>query len=287
LAQPNFLEKTKDIIFTIVSRQHPCQQDLGDFDSPGDEDAESSEYDWLVIDTALELISNLALALGPQFGEIFAEYEKPLKKFASSNINFERSTAIGIIAECAGHMGSGITPFTKSLMPVLLKRLSDTDAETKSNAAYGIGVLIFHSQDSATYLPSYNTILQKLEPLLQTNHARSIDNACGCVARMIMAHSDAVPLDDILPVMVGLLPLKEDYEENEPIFECITGLYSQSNQTILQLTPKLIPVFAAVLGEPEGQLGVETREKVIGIVKFIASSHPELLNGYDGLKALC
>ncbi|KAM3079655.1 hypothetical protein ACMFMG_006068 [Clarireedia jacksonii] len=287
LTQPNFLEKTKDIVSAIINRQHPCQQDLGDFDTPEEEDAESSEYDWLVIDTALDLISNLALALGPQFAEIFAEYEKPLKKFASSNTNFERSTAIGIIAECAGHMGAGITPFTKSLMPVLLKRLSDPDAETKSNAAYGTGVLIYHSQDSATYLPSYNTILQKLEPLLQTNHARSIDNACGCVARMIMAHPDAVPLNDILPVMVNLLPLKEDYEENEPIFECITFLYSQSNQVILQLTPKLIPVFAAVLGEPEGQLEVETREKVIGIVKFIASSHPELLDGFDGLKALC
>ncbi|TGO18184.1 hypothetical protein BPAE_0392g00010 [Botrytis paeoniae] len=287
LAQPNFAEAIKNVIFSVIMRLHPCQQDLGDeLESPDEEDAESSEYDWLVIDTALDLTSNLALALGAQFAEIFKEFEKPLKKFASSNTPFERSTAIGVIAEITGHMGSAITPFTASLLPVLLKRLSDTDPEAKSNAAYGTGLLIFHSQDSATYLPSYNNILSKLEPLLQTNHARSIDNACGCVSRMIMAHQDAVPLDDILPVMAGLLPLKEDYEENEPIFEMIAGLYSQSNQTILQLTPKLIPVFAAVLGEPVEQLEIETREKVKGVVKFIGGSHPELLNGHPSLQNL-
>ncbi|KAG4032737.1 hypothetical protein MFRU_006g02010 [Monilinia fructicola] len=287
LAQPNFAEAIKNVIFSIVNRLHPCQQDLGDeLESPDEDDAESSEYDWLVIDTALDLTSNLALALGGQFGEIFKEFEKPLKKFASSNTPFERSAAIGVLAEITAHMGSAVTPFTPSLLPVLLKRLSDPDAECKSNAAYGIGLLIFHSQDSGTYLSSYNTILGKLEPLLQTNHARSIDNACGCVSRMIMAHQDAVPLDDILPVMAGLLPLKEDFEENEPIFEMIAGLYSQSNQTILQLTPKLIPVFAAVLGEPVDQLEVETREKVKGVVKFIGGSHPELLNGFETLQNL-
>ncbi|QSZ36123.1 hypothetical protein DSL72_007248 [Monilinia vaccinii-corymbosi] len=284
LAQPNFAEAVKNAIDAIVTRQHPCQQDM--IDSPDEDDSESSEYDWLVIDTVLDLTSNFALALGSQFGEIFKEFEKPLKKFASSNTPYERSAAIGVIAEITAHMGSAVTPFTSSLLPVLLKRLSDPDAECKSNAAYGIGLLIFHSQDSGAYLSSYNTILGKLEPLLQTNHARSIDNACGCVSRMIMAHQDAVPLEDILPVMAGLLPLKEDYEENEPIFEMIAGLYSQSNQTILQLTPKLIPVFAAVLGEPADQLEVGTREKVKGVVKFIGGSHPELLNGYEALQKL-
>jgi len=41
---------------------------------------------------------------------------------------------------------------------------------------------------------------------------------------MIMAHPDKVPIDDIMPVIVEQLPLKEDYEENKPIFDCITGL---------------------------------------------------------------
>lgn len=152
-------------------------------------------------------------------------------KFASSQTNFERSTAIGVIAECTANMGAGVSSFTPVLLKLLLHRLSDEDPETKSNAAYATGLLVFHSTDSATYLPSYNNILSKLEPLLQTQRARTLDNACGCVSRMIMAHQDKVPVDDIMPVLVGLLPLKEDFEENKPIFDCITGLCKYPEMT--------------------------------------------------------
>jgi hypothetical protein len=270
---------------------------LGDDDAPQEE--ESSEYDWLVIDTALDVVIGLSNALGDQFSELWKVFQKPIMKFASSQTNFERSTAIGVIAECTGSMGAAVTPFTDTLLKLLLHRLSDEDAETKSNAAYATGQLIYNSTDSATYLPQYNSILTKLEPLLHTQRARTLDNACGCVSRMIMAHQDKVPVDEILPVLVSLLPLKEDYEENKPIFDCITGLckspttaYHKSNLTlpdqhehpiILGLTPKLIPVFSTVLSEPLEQLDLDTRHKVIQTVKFIHSKNPSLITGNEVL----
>jgi len=214
-------------------------------------------------------------------------FQKPILKFASSQTDFERSTAIGVVAECTANMGNAVTPFTDTVLTMLLRRLSDPDPETKSNAAYATGLLIFHSQDSKTYLPHFNTILGKLEPLLHTQHARTLDNACGCVSRMIMAHQDQVPVDDVMPVIVEQLPLKEDYEENKPIFECIAGLYQHGNETVIGLTQQLIPVFSAVLGEPAEQLDAETRTKVIDTVKFIASKNQSLVSGDETLmKAL-
>jgi importin-4 len=225
LTQESFAERCTTILASIITRSHPCQQDLGDDDDHEDlEDEESSEYDWLVIDTAMDVVIGLSSALGTQFSELWKIFQKPVMKFASSQTNFERSTAIGVIAECTANMGPGVSEFTPVLLKLLLHRLSDEDPETKSNAAYATGLLVFHSTDSNTYLPSYNTILSKLEPLLQTQRARTLDNACGCVSRMIIAHQDKVPVDDIMPVLVGLLPLKDDYEENKPIFDCITGL---------------------------------------------------------------
>lgn len=226
LAQESFAQRCTTILAAIVTRSHPCQRDLGDDEEDRTDvgEEETSEYDWLVIDTALDVVIGLSNALGSQFAEVWKIFQKPVMKFASSQTNFERSTAVGVVAECTAHMGAGVTPYTPVLLKLLLHRLSDEDPETKSNAAYAIGLLIYHSTDSAAYLPSYNTILSKLEPLLQTQRARTLDNACGCVSRMIMAHQDKVPVDDIIPVLVDLLPLTEDYEENKPIFECITGL---------------------------------------------------------------
>ena len=226
LTQQNFVERVTTVITSILTKSHPCQQDIGDEDDQEElEEEESSEYDWLVIDTALDVVIGFATALGDQFGELLKVFQKPIMKFASSQTNYERSTAVGTLAECTKYMKTGVTPFTDVLLKLLLHRLKDEDSETKSNAAYGIGLLIFYSQDTAAYLPEFGTILSRLEPLLQQTHgARIVDNSCGCVARLIMKHPEKVPIDDILPALVGLLPLKEDFEENEPIFDCIAAL---------------------------------------------------------------
>jgi hypothetical protein len=214
LAQESFAQRCTTILAAIVTRSHPCQRDLGD-----DEEDRTD--------------------IGEE--EVWKIFQKPVMKFASSQTNFERSTAVGVVAECTAHMGAGVTPYTPVLLKLLLHRLSDEDPETKSNAAYAIGLLVYHSTDSAAYLPSYNTILSKLEPLLQTQRARTLDNACGCVSRMIMAHQDKVPVDDIIPVLVDLLPLTEDYEENKPIFECITGLCELCSSCFMTLANKSRP----------------------------------------------
>lgn len=224
IAQEELLKEIISVISTIITRSHPCQQDLGDDDEEQEVEG-SSEYDWLVIDTALDVVIGLAVALGPDFGELWKVFEKPILKFAASESeNIERSTGVGVIAECAANMGAAVTPYTPKLLNLLLKRLSDADQETKSNAAYATGQLIYNSNDSNTYLPQYVTILRKLEPMLQIKDARIKDNAAGCLCRMIMAHPDKVPISDVLPALVGLLPLKDDYEENTPVYQCILKL---------------------------------------------------------------
>lgn len=217
------LTQVVTVLGTIITRSHPCQQDLGD-DGEEQEVEGSSEYDWLVIDTALDVVIGLAAALGPAFGELWKVFEKPVMKFGSSNEDIERSTGVGVIAECAANMGEAVTPYTAKILALLMKRLADTDMETKSNAAYATGQLIINSIDSKAYLPSYEPILRKLEPMLQTQGSRIKDNAAGCLSRMIMAHPEHVPLGEVLPALVGLLPLKDDFEENAPVYECIYKL---------------------------------------------------------------
>lgn len=146
-------------------------------------------------------------------------------KYASSTENMERSTAIGTIADCIGNMGASVTPYTPSMMKVLVHRLSDEDPDTKANAAYGAGLLCEMSENENEILKNYGTILGKLEPMLHNQqNARVLDNAAGCVARMIAKHPDSMPLQEVLPKLVELLPLKEDYEENAPVYKMVVQL---------------------------------------------------------------
>jgi len=92
---------------------------------------------------------------------------------------------------------------------------------------FAVGVLCEKSDDVAKIKANYNSIMAKLEPVLDpgaTASLRMLDNAAGCVSRMIKRHPDSVPLADVLPRLLELLPVKEDYEENAPAFQVIVQL---------------------------------------------------------------
>lgn len=272
------LEQTTAHILLILQRQHPCQKDEDDFDEPAAVEGESAEYDWLVVETAMEVVAALATALGEQFGELWKIFEQHIFKYCSSQERFERSAAVGTMADCIEAMGAGCTPYTERILSLLGKRLSDEDPETKSNAAFGMGLLCANSNDGKTILPKYNSILGMLEPLLQTaksdaseGEARLLDNAAGGVSRMIKKSPDSVPLEQVLPRLVELLPLKEDFRENEPVFDMIISLYQAQNSVVQGLTQQLMPVFEKVLAPPEDQLSDETRGKLTELVQYLRS----------------
>ncbi len=258
----------------------------------------------MTIDTALDVVIGIANALGETFGQLWKIFEKPILAFASGSEGYERSTSVGTIAECIKAMGSSVTPFTSHLLKLLLHRMSDEDSEAKSNAAYGIGLLQQGSKNDKEILKAFPTILSKLEPLLQTDVARAKDNAAGCVSRMIMRHPSNMPVEQVLPALLGILPLKNDFDENVPVYDMVVKLCKmpnqplrecsanvppdqESNPTMISLTPTLLPILAEVMApKPSGQLKDDTREKLTELVKFLATKQPAEVRKYEGLAAL-
>ncbi|KAF2670078.1 ARM repeat-containing protein [Microthyrium microscopicum] len=270
IAGENVITQICSELISIITKKHVCQMDpYDDDDDFGDNDG-SAEYDWLVVDSAMDCLVALAKALGPAFSEVWKIFEKPVLKYASATDATERSVATGTMAECILAMGTLVTPYTQTLMNVSLRRFTDPDAITKGNAIYATGLLCQHSGDTDYIEKQYNTILGKLEPLLlDDTEGHLLDNAAGTVARMIMAHPDKVPVEEVLPRLIELTPAKEDWEVNGPIFQCIAKLYQDSNPTIRQQTPQVKAAIEKVLGEDEDHLDEKTRETVLALVEYL------------------
>lgn len=279
-SQSTPLEQITALLLLILQKQHPCQKDVDDLDEEAEPpmDEETAEYDWLIVETALEVVSSLAIALGEQFGELWKIFDKPIMQYASSQERFERSSSVGTVGECIQSMGASCTPYTKRMMAMFLRRLGDEDPEVKSNACFGTGMLCEKSEDGKEVLSNYGAIFAKLEPLLDAStktagkddpHARLLDNAAGCVGRMVSKAPQSVPLEDVLPRLVDILPLKEDFDENEPVFTMLVSLYQQRNPVVQGLTGRLMPVFEKVLGPPEGQLSEDLKGKVQQLVEYV------------------
>jgi importin-4 len=260
-----------NILISILTKRHICQQDIGEEGGDDDDLEGSSEYDWYVIDTALDTVGALSIALGDSFGELWKIFEKTVFKFCSSSEANQRNSAVGIVAECISGMGGAVTPYTENFFRVLMHRLGDEDSDVKSNAAFAVGVLLQNTGDEGSLPARFGPVLQKLEPIIdgQPKGSRLVDNAAGCVSRLISRNPSLVPLDEVLPRLVSLLPLQEDLPENVPVFKMIVKLYRDQNTVIQGLTQQLMPVFEKVLSPPEEQLDDETRAMVVELVEYI------------------
>jgi hypothetical protein len=83
------------------------------------------------------------------------------------------------------------------------------------------------------------------------------DNAAGATARMIVVHPQLVPLNQVLPVFLRGLPLKEDQEESMAVYTCIYSLVSSSNPQIFSHVPELVKIFGQVLESPVEKVEVK------------------------------
>lgn len=273
LSYPDVLTKIVQTVTDLITKQHACQIDAQE-GALDEEDIEGTEMEWVVVDSAMDVISGLAAALGPNFGELWKIFEKQVLRYASGAESLGRASACGVLAEIITGMEGAVTPYTSQIMTILLKRLGDEDNQTKSNAAYAIGRLVEKSNDDATVIKAYPQILSKLEGVLHISEARCMDNAAGCVSRLILKHKSKVPVTQVLPLLVkDILPLTDDYQENEPVWKMIVQLYRDQDETVQQLTSQLAPIMVSVLGEPEDQLTDEVRGQLQSLVEHLKSIH--------------
>jgi len=76
----------------------------------------------------------------------------------------DRTTAIGIFADCARYMGPAIQPFFNALLPLVAQGLADTSSDVQRNAVYCAGLLAQHC--SALVLPHVRSLLGAISPFL-------------------------------------------------------------------------------------------------------------------------
>ncbi|RKO83503.1 armadillo-type protein [Blyttiomyces helicus] len=280
------------ILLQVLSKQHACQISFFEDDEDShvmqrmapapsaDEEGGDAEHQAVLVDRACDLLGALADTLGADFAPFFTSAFPLVSKYYRKNRpDSDRSMAIGSLSEAANGLGKAVTPFTADLVPIFIKALGDEEEEIRSNGAYAIGVLVFHSEvDLSSY---YIQILQLLRPLLEsTNTALNAkDNACGALSRMILRSPDLLPLDRVLPTLLDQLPLKKDMQENEPVYGALFMLLRANNayvsfagdfrrrlRGLLENLPRVLDIFAQVLATP-GQVKDSTRAEMLEVNK--------------------
>jgi hypothetical protein len=248
---PRIIEAT----LVLLKEESACQL----VESDDENDEEDAEHDEVLMDAVSDILPAFAKAMGSHFAPVFANLFEPLMKFAkASRPPQDRTMVVACIAEVAMDMGAPIATYIDRLMPFVLKELASPVANNRRNAAFCAGELCKNGGSSA--LRCYADILRGLHPLFGESEPDNAvrDNAAGAVARMIMANPDSIPLNQVLPVLLKVLPLKEDHEESMTVYSCICQLVLSSNPQILSQVPDLVNIFAQVAISPDENAEVKS-----------------------------
>jgi len=273
------LETICGIAIQILEQKAFCQQDP-DQDEEEEAPEDQAEYDSVLISSAGDLVAALAGALGPDFAPAFIKFFPLVAKYYKPNRSLsDRSSAIGCLAEIIAGMKSAVTPSTESLLELFYSALSDSEPEVQSNAAFAVGQLVENTDVDLS--PQYLHLLQALRPLFDVTSDSSPaklnakDNAAGSVGRLILRNTAAIPLDQVLPIFVGALPLKNDFLENRPVFRALFHMFRMNGSALYPYLDRLLQVFAHVL-DPNGpdQVGNEIKAELINFIGVINAEEP-------------
>ncbi|XP_053972274.1 importin-4-like [Hylaeus volcanicus] len=257
----------------VMSGKTACQDE-----DDAEEMETEAEQDELLIECAGDVLSNFGKIIAPEDFALYFRVVLPmlLARLKKNKSEAQRSFAVGTISECFSGLKHTVTAFIPQLLPTLLRLTNDPSAEVRNNAIYGIGELAMHGKD-AVY-SHYPDILQVLSSLIaKETHAGARDNVVGAIARLIIANYSILPLDQVFPVFVNQLPLKEDFEENKAVFKSILTLYEAGHSVLQPHVHMLLKVAVSVLHE-ESATDDETKSFVKEFVKSAQRDFPNEWN---------
>lgn len=165
------------------------------------------------------------------------------------------------------------------------RALVDSSPEVRSNGAFGIGLVIENSTEDLS--GRYLEVLNKLQPFFVISDAptdvelNGRDNAAGAVSRIILKNMTALPLDSVLPVLFGALPIKRDFLENRPVFRAIFHIFQSNPDYAMNYFDGLIPTFAFVLdpSNEKDMIGEEARGGLLSLMKAVEVKIPGKVSG--------
>ena len=276
---PDYLDVVCQNTMLVLEGKSPCQVDADG--EEGEEQLEGSEYESVLISAASDLIGAFATTLGADFAEPLRQFMPVLVKYYQpSRSSSDRATVVGTLGEVIIGMQQHITPYTGEILTLLSRALSDEDAPVRSNACYAAGVLVEHTkEDLSQHFPA---LLNALRPMFDQRQSEvseeqtATDNAVGCAARLVAAKPESMPLDQVLPVIFGCLPLRKDMAEWSPVLRALMSLVQANNQVAASHIDTILQLFAHVLGnEDEEILGAQLRGQCVGFLSALNQSIPE------------
>ena len=83
----------------------------------------------------------------------------------------------------------------------------------------------------------------------------ALDNICAAISRLIVVNVSAVPMDQVFPVLMKHLPLREDMAENSSILRCFLFLFAAGHAQFQLHLAQILAVVGHMASEQDLESG--------------------------------
>eukprot|EP01080_Neovahlkampfia_damariscottae_P001706 gene1706-475_t len=210
---------------------------------------EEADHDAVLMIAVSDLIDDLARSYGKDFAPYLKELFLPILNYAKDGrSDTDKVMAIGTLSEISNSVGDQIIPYSDTLIQLFTSGSKSMNMNIKRNSIFGIGVLALVAPKQTEKV--IMQVLQILHPVIKEPMKYSnfvVDNSAGCLARIIISHGSNIPMDQVLGGLVQVLPLREDFVENDIIYGCLLDLLKNGHPSVAKLMGPIISLFSRVL----------------------------------------
>jgi len=215
-------------IVKVMQKQSTCQLVRESFDE--------DESDIVLFSVVMETISKFTQVFSELFIGPMESFLMCTRAYLEPNVSSDyKNVIIATLAELAQHLKGAFKPYCASFLPVAMDLLAGKTSKTiKHNSCYCAGLLIQYGEETVhQFYEPLTRILGDVMALDSTKYATAVDNALGAIARMINANPNLMPLDQVVPAMLRLLPLRSDMEPAIPIHQAFFNLLEAKHPSVV------------------------------------------------------
>jgi len=254
-------------------------------DNP-DVDAEDCET------TVMERVSDVTCCLGKVLGNLFGEYFDALIESIAlateSPLEMYRRSAFGCIGGVLQEVPEVGQKYLNDLYTILENGTRDTSIECRRNSVYALG-LYTEILPKETVQASTMEILKTFYAVLNTAEGEPKqvealqDNTISSVIRLMMVATDVFPYEDVLPILIANVPLKNDHQEDENVYRGILYLVESIAliPAVRESIPAILDVYGLSLAEKRIKDDVKNQYIGPGLQKLYAEYTQEVNNAFD------
>eukprot|EP01138_Halocafeteria_seosinensis_P010729 gb/GECG01010957.1/.p1 GENE.gb/GECG01010957.1/~~gb/GECG01010957.1/.p1 ORF type:complete len:1106 (+),score=151.79 gb/GECG01010957.1/:1-3318(+) len=274
---------------TMLDGEAMCQQDADDEDSEDEEGGQKSQAQ-VLIDSVIELIAGLAKTFGRYLDEMFATLFPSLVEYTKrKNSALDRAMVIGLFAEVLGYFGGDVFANRyQSALQIIMDGLSDESPLVTRNSLFGIGQTAQECpQVAKDLIPKYLPIIAGFTDPEKISDRAVLENAAGAIGRFIHKFWDSglVDVSHYLPCLLRVLPVEDDFQENETIYSTLLLILEKQPALVDPYADKFVAVLHHDLSRDNKKesLSIETKRRFAHLLQ--SGNLPSLVKAIQNLPA--